>query len=96
MSSWRIELIYHYVKPHFIPNFPLVFALSEIDVLIPTLKFYFYFCNPYPRTLFKIDFRKRGGWEGERQTDRQNQKHQLVVSHICPDQALNPQPRYVP
>ena len=44
-----------------------------------------------------IDFRER---ERERERERARninvrQKHLLVASHMCPNQGLNPQPRYV-
>ena len=34
-----------------------------------------------------IDFREREG--------RKREKHQLVASYMCPNQRLNPLPRYV-
>lgn len=52
-----------------------------------------FFLNPYPRTIFKIDFRKRS-WERKREKNMDwllgtgNQTHNLV---ICPDWESNPQ-----
>ena len=42
-----------------------------------------------------IDFRQRGR-KRERETSKWRETSQLVASHMCPDQGLNSQPRYVP
>ena len=41
---------------------------------------------------------QRGEWR-EKETERNinvREKHQLVATHTCPNQGLNPQPRHVP
>ena len=50
---------------------------------------YFFFFYPYQRTCLEKE-------KGRERETLMWEKHQLVVSHTCPNQGMNPQPRYVP